>query len=214
MSHDRVGEDEFQLTQEFLAQMLYVRRPTVTAVAGTLQKAGLISYHRGSRIVLDRKAEAALGMLRSGCEGVGPLARLTPGACRPAFEPQDERQSLPGWGSIHAPQEVLPQRPRPCGSGKTYESCCYVKAVEWVEDEEDGTVQVHADVAGTSRRPWSDGQAFVARHGREPGPDDLLFPDPPHPEHLEAILSRTWRGRRFHLPFPNAGILSPKRTST
>jgi hypothetical protein len=29
---------------------------------------------------------------------------------------------------------------------------------------------------------------FVARHGREPGPDDRLFPDLPHPEHLEAIM--------------------------
>ena len=55
MSHDRVGADEFPLTHEFLAQMLGVRRPTVTAVAGTLQKAGAISYHRGRITVLDRK---------------------------------------------------------------------------------------------------------------------------------------------------------------
>jgi CRP-like cAMP-binding protein len=55
MSHDRVGADEFLLTHEFLAQMLGVRRPTVTAVACTLHKAGLISYHRGTITVLDRK---------------------------------------------------------------------------------------------------------------------------------------------------------------
>ena len=55
MSHNRVGVDEFLLTHEFLAQMLGVRRPTVTAVAGTLHKAGLISYHRGRITVLDRK---------------------------------------------------------------------------------------------------------------------------------------------------------------
>ena len=60
MSHDRVGTDEFQLTQEFLAQMLGVRRPTVSAAAGILQKAGLITYHRGRLTVLDRKGlEAA-----------------------------------------------------------------------------------------------------------------------------------------------------------
>ena len=60
MSHDRVGADGFQLTHEFLAQMLGVRRPTVTAVAGTLQKAGLITYHRGEITVLERKGlEAA-----------------------------------------------------------------------------------------------------------------------------------------------------------
>ena len=63
MSHDRVGADEFPLTQEFLAQMLGVRRPTVTAVAGTLQKAGLISYHRGRMTVLDRK-----GLEAASCE--------------------------------------------------------------------------------------------------------------------------------------------------
>ncbi len=60
MSHNRVGADEFPLTHEFLAQMLGVRRPTVTAVAGTLHKAGLIRYHRGRITVLDRKGlEAA-----------------------------------------------------------------------------------------------------------------------------------------------------------
>src|SRR4051812_39019040 len=31
-------------------------------------------------------------------------------------------------------------------------------------------------------------QAFVAKQGREPGPGDLLFPDLPHPEHLEARM--------------------------
>jgi CRP-like cAMP-binding protein len=56
MSHDRVGTDEFPLTHEFLAQMLGVRRPTVTSGAGVLQTAGLIRYHRGRVTILDRKA--------------------------------------------------------------------------------------------------------------------------------------------------------------
>ncbi len=63
MSHDRVGTDGFPLTHEFLAQMLGVRRPTVTAVAGTLQKAGLITYHRGEITVLERK-----GLEGAACE--------------------------------------------------------------------------------------------------------------------------------------------------
>jgi len=54
MTHDRVGTDEFNLTQEFLAEMLGVRRPSATVTAGILQKTGLIRYQRGRIRVLDR----------------------------------------------------------------------------------------------------------------------------------------------------------------
>ena len=58
--HDRVGRDEFPLTQEFLATMLGVRRPTVTLVATALQQQGLISYRRGHVTIVDReRLEAA-----------------------------------------------------------------------------------------------------------------------------------------------------------
>ena len=39
-SHDRVSTDEFNLTQEFLADMLAVQRPSVSVAAGALQQAG------------------------------------------------------------------------------------------------------------------------------------------------------------------------------
>jgi CRP-like cAMP-binding protein len=52
--HDQAGSDEFPMTHEFLAFMLGVRRQTVTVIAGTLQNAGLISYHRGVIRILDR----------------------------------------------------------------------------------------------------------------------------------------------------------------
>ena len=54
MTNDRVHSREFSLTQEFLAQMLGVRRPTVSLAAGMLAKAGLIHYVRGHITILDR----------------------------------------------------------------------------------------------------------------------------------------------------------------
>lgn len=55
MCRDRAGKDEFVLTHEFLAEMLGVRRPTVTVIAGKLQTAGIITYHRGVIRILNRK---------------------------------------------------------------------------------------------------------------------------------------------------------------
>jgi CRP-like cAMP-binding protein len=54
-AQDRVGANEFPLTQEFVAMMLGATRPTVTVVAGTLQRAGLITYHRGHITIVDRE---------------------------------------------------------------------------------------------------------------------------------------------------------------
>ena len=54
MSQDRVGSDEFMITQEFLAQMLGARRSTVSVSAGILQRAGLIRYTRGHVTIVDR----------------------------------------------------------------------------------------------------------------------------------------------------------------
>jgi Mn-dependent DtxR family transcriptional regulator len=45
----------FALTQEFLSQMLGVRRTTVTLVARQLEQAGGIKNRRGRIVVLDRK---------------------------------------------------------------------------------------------------------------------------------------------------------------
>src|SRR5262249_32930821 len=53
-SADRAGSDHLPLTQEFLAQMLGVRRTTVTLLAQELQKKGIIRYSRGKLIIMDR----------------------------------------------------------------------------------------------------------------------------------------------------------------
>jgi CRP-like cAMP-binding protein len=55
MTHDQAGRDEFPITQEFLAQMLGVSRPSVALSAGALQRANLVSYHRGAMHILDRR---------------------------------------------------------------------------------------------------------------------------------------------------------------
>jgi CRP-like cAMP-binding protein len=64
MTHDRIEADEFQLTQEFLSNMLAVRRECVNKAAGKLQKRNLIRYRRGHLRVLDR---AGLEATSCGC---------------------------------------------------------------------------------------------------------------------------------------------------
>jgi CRP-like cAMP-binding protein len=60
---DLADADDLTLTQEFLAQMLGVRRPSVSIVANTLQKAGFIRYRRGNIRILNLE-----GMKEGACE--------------------------------------------------------------------------------------------------------------------------------------------------
>jgi len=60
---DLAGSDDIALTQEFLAEMMGVRRTSVSLVANTLQQAGLIKYRRGHIRVLDVK-----GLREAACE--------------------------------------------------------------------------------------------------------------------------------------------------
>ena len=70
MTQDRVGHDEFPLTQEFLAYMLGARRASVTIAAGILARAGLIRYTRGKIQVLHR-----VGLEEASCECYGIIQR-------------------------------------------------------------------------------------------------------------------------------------------
>ena len=82
MAHDRAGTDSFRLTQEFLADLLGIHRPSVTIVARTLQAAGLISYSRGLITITDRK-----GLEEATCECydmVRQALQQTPGRSVPA----------------------------------------------------------------------------------------------------------------------------------
>jgi CRP-like cAMP-binding protein len=69
---DRIDGDVIELTQDFLAQMLAVRRPTVTLIAQSLQKAGLIRYRRGRMTITDRE-----GLEKRACECVGEIRNKT-----------------------------------------------------------------------------------------------------------------------------------------
>jgi CRP-like cAMP-binding protein len=62
-AHDKVNGDTFELTQHYLAMMLGVTRPSVSAAASALQNAGLIRYSRGRLTVVDRR-----GLEEASCE--------------------------------------------------------------------------------------------------------------------------------------------------
>ena len=66
MSHDRVLGEEIDLTQEFLAEMLGVRRAGVTRAAGILRHRKLIDYRRGKIRIIDRK-----GLEKAACKCYG-----------------------------------------------------------------------------------------------------------------------------------------------
>ena len=68
VARDRAEGDELALTQDFVAMMLGVHRPSVTVTAGILQRAGLIRYANGHITLLDRP-----GLEAAACECYGAV---------------------------------------------------------------------------------------------------------------------------------------------
>ena len=79
ITHDRTGSDVMYLKQRFLSYMLGVHRPAVSFAASALQRAGIISYRRGTITLLDRSAleEASCACHRLGRDAYA-RARLHP----------------------------------------------------------------------------------------------------------------------------------------
>src|SRR5215470_10383852 len=93
-----------------------------------------------------------------------------------------------GGGPTMTRKRLSRNAPCPCGSGKKYKFCCLKKGIEYTEDNA-GTVRQSVpmtdDVAEVVRVQR---QKFIERFGREPVPDDLVFFDLLHPEHVEAMM--------------------------
>ena len=96
-SHDLAGDD-LPLTQEFLSQMIGVQRSSVSLVAGTPQKAGVIEYARGHIAILnvERPQECACECyetVRSNAERIlGRDARAIAGLQQSATQQQQQIQ--------------------------------------------------------------------------------------------------------------------------
>ena len=69
MVRDKVESPTFELTQEFLATMLGIRRTSVSLAAGSLQGNGLIEYRRGHIRIIDQ------GRLQSAACECYPIVR-------------------------------------------------------------------------------------------------------------------------------------------
>lgn len=89
---DRVESDIIPSTQEAIAQMLGIRRTTVTLIAQRLQASGAISYRRGRITIRNRK-----GLQTTACGCYAALCRVdAPGAARPSTDgPASVKRTAP-----------------------------------------------------------------------------------------------------------------------
>lgn len=81
MTRDRLSTTRFEITQEFLAQMLGVRRPALNATATELQRRGLINHRRGAIRLVDIEGLQALSCnCYAKIRRLGELPRASAGA--------------------------------------------------------------------------------------------------------------------------------------
>src|SRR5262245_18667880 len=86
-----------------------------------------------------------------------------------------------------ARKKVSRNAPCPCGSGKKYKHCCYGKGFDY-EEGDDGTlfksIPLSQEMVALLEEQR---QKFIDKYGREPGPNDPVFFDMPHPEQVEHL---------------------------
>ena len=75
--------------------------------------------------------------------------------------------------------------PCPCGSGNKYKQCCRKKGIQYLVDEEGNAFKSVPMSDELAQIVEEQRQRFVEQFGREPGPDDHVFFDAPHQEHVE-----------------------------
>jgi CRP-like cAMP-binding protein len=99
---DRVDDGRVPLTQATLAQLLGVRRTTVTLMAGRLEVAGVVSCRRGAVQIVDRDE-----LQRRSCECYAHLKNYRTEVCATSSDPADTSArataagpASPAWGSI------------------------------------------------------------------------------------------------------------------
>ena len=105
MTHDRVDGALFPITQDFLSEMLGVRRATVSVAARRLQEAGILRYRRGEMEILDR-----LGLEARSCECYGIIReRFDNLAGGPSVEQRGGRLLSSGRYATDEEPEAAPQ---------------------------------------------------------------------------------------------------------
>jgi hypothetical protein len=75
--------------------------------------------------------------------------------------------------------------PCPCGSGKKYKQCCWKKGFEYLVDEDGNAFKSIPMSDELAQIVAEQRQRFVEQFGREPSPEDHVFFDAPHLEHVE-----------------------------
>ena len=79
-------------------------------------------------------------------------------------------------------------QPCPCESGKKHKKCCWNKEFDWAQDEA-GEIFKQIPISTPLMKVMkARRQRFIEEHGREPYPDEPVFPDMPHPERFEADM--------------------------